>query len=247
MNYLQRRRRYIAAAALTGTGMLASAASVQAQATQITSASALAASASTVSFVGDSSTALTSYTGMAGGNTLTFTADNGTLLLQNQDDFNGAFASGTTLLETKLPNGGPSGTLTLVFASGVQQFGLSAQDIDLDTQTFTFVLASGAQPLGVFTVGPLDNSSGAGQLAFLGAMAPAGLPITSVSISSASASTATGDTGSNLFAIGPVSFTAPAAAPEPSGLALLGIGGLTLGACFLAARFRISANLKGLR
>ena len=229
-------RRGCRAAGLLGIILYFAPLSAHAQATQITSSSGLAAGDTMLTYTITDDTFVSSYTGNAGGSTLTFT-DAGQSLYEAQqgpNDFSGAFPNGTNLLATldAAPDGtaNPAGPLTITFAPGVTQFGLSAQNVFFGSEVFTFTPFSGATSLGAFTVGPLLDTGPTG-LVFLGAKVGSG-SITSVKISSTSSVSGK----NNIFVVGPVTFAT--AAPEPSSVAAVSMGILGIGALALRARRR---------
>ena len=186
--------------------------------TQLSSASQLNSGDVVVTIPGaDQSMPASPLTVQQGDNTLTFTAAGGSFFRQNSDGTNFDFAAGTPLLETN--SGGSfataTGPLTLSFSRGVTEFGLQAQDFAPDNEIFNFTVdsQSGTQ---MFTTGTLDNTSGQGMAAFIGA---AGTPtdlISSVTVSSVSDQIG----ASNDFLTGNV--TVPV--PEPSSTAALCLG-----------------------
>ena len=125
------------------------------------------------------------------------------------------FSAGTPLIETfdGFNNDGP---LTISFAHPVYEFGLSAQNFAPATEAFSFTAYNGSTSLGTFSVSG-DNDVDPGTALFLGAQAAGPSLITKVTISSTSGQPG----GANDFFIGPVS---AGAVPEPSSLALLGLG-----------------------
>ena len=193
------------AAALLGIALALTPSPAHAQATRITSASGLAAGDTTLPYTITDNTFVPSYSGSAGGDTLTFT-DAGQSVYEAQQgaSYSGAFADGTNLLATINGSGGPAGPLTITFASGVTEFGMDAQNAWFGFEAFTFVPYSGTTPLGTYTV--LAHDTGPAGLAFLGARAASG-SITSVQISSTSSVSGKG----NIFVVGPITYatTAP--------------------------------------
>lgn len=156
----------------------------------------------------------------AGGETLTFT-ETGTfrVLLQGGGvigaSWFGNFPNGTKVLYTGnaiFAQG--AGPVTIDFSPGVSEFGLLFQNNRLESTVNTFSVFDDGTLLGIFSGVNQGNN-----VLFLGARATGGDVITRVTITGAPSS------GPNDFAIGPVTF-APVAAgvPEPSSLALLGLG-----------------------
>jgi len=239
--------KFLGIAGAVAAALLAGAPSAQAQATQLFSPTSGETTVPTlpdgtsVSGMGNDTdpadTALKSgFTVASGGNTFTFASSDGTDLTRHNagDTINGdttAYPTGTRLLETLDPNGTSgvgNGPLTISFSNPVTKFGLFAQDFTPDTQTFTFSTFSGTTDVGNFTVGPIDNNSSPGQLAFVGAAYAPG--ITSIKISSASVDSTGSTFGSNDFYVGPAAPSAPvpeAATTISFGL-MLGMGGLGL-------------------
>ena len=223
----------------TGVALIALAAlglnaPVQAQFTQIQSASNLSGSDTTLNFAG-SGFVPSPFVQSAGGDTVTFSALNGsTFYLQQADGTNFDFPVGATLLQTETTGASSDGPIVISFADGVSQFGLSAQDNAYDTELFSVVAFNGTTPLGGFVSGPADNSADNGKSLFLGGSIAGGQSITSVQIESFSSQPG----ASNNFLVGPVSFASPV--PETSsalGFSLL----LALGGAALIARKRTAA------
>lgn len=170
----------------------------------------------------------------AGGNSATFSsAGTGNLYLFDSTGMNTAFADNTPLLETydsTFP-GSADGPLTISFAQGVQAFGLYGQGgSSTGTTTFTVNAFDGSNLLDAFNVGPADNNTDPGTSVFLGGLASGPDSVTKLVISSTSTEPGAGDDA----IYGPLSVGT--AVPEPSSLALLGVG--LLGLPLLARRAR---------
>jgi hypothetical protein len=159
----------------------------------------------------------------AGGNTVTFSAQNGFSFSRHDAGTSIDFPFGTKLLLTYdfIFTHSIDGPLQLDFASGIREFGLSAQDYALDSESFTVNAYDDKTLLGSFTTPMTDNISDVGTALFLGGKVTGSDVITTVTVSS------TSSVGlNNLFFFGPVTFAT--ATPEPGTLALLlssGIGG----------------------
>ncbi len=230
--------------ALTLTALMGLALSAQtaahAQATQINDASGLSAGDTTLTYTGrpSSITTLPSYTGTAGGQTITLTdAGNSFLLVQQGAQINGAFPNGTNVLATTdTSTTAQDGPLTISFSSGVGEVGFSAQDVANDFDSFTFSAYDGATLLGTFSTPTVNNTINiSGTLSFLGVSAGSGSVITSIVASSTSS-----NGGANDFFVGPLTFGSAAvtATPEPASYAAFAMGGFGLLGLGLKARKR---------
>ncbi len=224
----------------TLAGALAAAVPAHAAVTQLFSPGDLTGTMATLGYSGLATGAIPSPVLLSGGgNTLTLTtATGGGFFFQTSDGATFDFNAGTPLLETN--TGGVAaandGPLTIAFASPVTEFGLSAQDAQADTETFSFTVngtQSGAQ---TFTLPPTDNiSATSGAAVFLGANAGAGNQFTTVTISSVSSVPGS----SNDFLVGPI--TISPAVPEASSSALLSVGALLVLGTVLTSRKRRSS------
>ncbi len=213
------------------TLVLASAVVGQARAgvIQLVSASQLNASDTTAIYTGSDGDFVTSpYVLAAGGNTLTFTATNGINFarVDEGNSWTGAFADGTKLLWNLDSNGTNGGPNIISFATGVVEAGLSVQQDDAATTTFTATAFNGLTPELTIMVTVPDTPGTPGNLGFIGFQANGGDMITSIVISSTDAGNSSFN---NDFAMGPVTFgSAAPAVPEPSSLALAGVSTLCL-------------------
>ena len=226
--------RQTAGAALIALAVLGFSVPAHAQLTQIQSATGLSAGDATLNLSG-SGFVSSPLTQSAGGDAVTFTALNGaTFYLQPSDGMSFDFPTGETLLQTETPGASADGPLTISFAQGVSEFGLSAQDNAYDTELFSVAAFNGTTPLGGFSVGPADNSPDLGKSLFLGGSVTGGQSITSIQITSFSSQP---EAGNNFF-VGPVTF----AAPVPEASTLIGFGILlALGGLAVATRRRTAA------
>jgi hypothetical protein len=209
--------------------MLGGASPTKAGFVQITTASGLSPGDTTATYTGNTGDSLASpYALVAGGTTLTFSrAAGGNFTRTDQgNSWGGAFPNGTKLLWTSDPNTGSGSDTTIAFAPTVKEMGLSVQQDDRVTTTFTATVYEGTTPELQITVNVPDNGSGAGNLGFIGFRATGSDFISSVVITSSDSVDASFNSN---FAMGPVSFGSPATAvPEPSTLMQLGIGSLGL-------------------
>lgn len=179
---------------------------------QLTTASALPAGTSTITFPTSSPGSLSSapVSFSAGGNTLTFS------------DAGGAFeydVAGSNYFETGFPTGtgilyaegftGSGAPVTINFLDPATAFGFDAEEFNFGQENFTYTIFDGTHKLGTYKVQGNDPNS----LAFIGAEATGGSVITSLVLV---------DAEGNDIGLGPVEFAT--ATPEPGTFALLGTG-----------------------
>lgn len=136
----------------------------------------------------------------------------------NSNGQTNAFAAGTGLIDT---NGAYGPFIKVSFSGGATEFGFNVQsEGSPDTATFTLTAFDGSRRLLTFTAGPIENSAGRGQSAFLGALAYGGDAFTRLELSSVSSDPAY----SNFLILGPATFAVSAvSAPEPSSIGLFGL------------------------
>lgn len=193
---------------------------------QLTDPSQLSASDTTAIYSGADGDYVTSpYSISAGGNTLTFSTNTGTDFerVDQGNSWTGAFSSGTKLLWDLDANNTIGGPVTVGFASGVLEAGLSVQqDHPVDTTfTATVFLDGSTNPGLTITVPVTDSGTGPGNLGFIGFRATGSDVITSIVISSTDS---VNTSYNNDFAMGPVtSTTIGSVVPEPSSLALASV------------------------
>lgn len=196
--------------------------------------------AGTPSGVGTINTLPSPYHVTAGGQTITFTATNGSVFESRTNQGQYDFAAGTQILDTFDPiSKNPTGPLQIDFSSSVQSFGLQAQSARFDSERFTVDLyKTGADivPFYSYVTPIFDNTIGSGKSVFLGVQSTDSNAFTKVIISSQSF-TAAPVTGNNDFYFGPLGFQ-PAAVPEASSVVSLGMALTLLGGVTLIARRR---------
>ncbi|MGO9335990.1 MAG: hypothetical protein ACLPY1_00640 [Terracidiphilus sp.] len=188
---------------------------------QIATPAGLSPTDTTLTFSGAQSTNLgTPVVFSAGGNNLTFSNTNGFEVVQlGTTYFFSAFPNGTVILYGTgyLGKGGP---VTIDFSSPVGQVGLNVEEFADGPYTVTFSAYDGAALLGTYTANGSDPDGGfASVLSFEGVEATGGDEITSLVLS---------DANGNNLGIGPVTYGAASATPEPGtfGLLFTGLAGL---------------------
>ena len=211
------KRKFLASLVAAAVCLLCHVSSANASAIQLTDVSDLAPGAVVVTYPTPAPDPF-SFDLTAGGITLNFSTP-GLFTVLDSDGVSFDFPANTTLLVNNLQ----SGPLTITFSGGVHEFGLFAQSLALDMETFTFDVFHGPAAPTTFTAGPADNTGLPGVALFLGARGTNGDLITQVII---------GETANNDFVVGPIMFTEAIAAepvPEPASLVLLGSGLLGAG------------------
>jgi hypothetical protein len=188
---------------------------------QIGSSAGLSPTDTTLTFSGVQSTNLgTPVAFSAGGNTLTFSNTNGFEVVQlGTTYFNSSFPNGTVILYGSgyFGSGGPA---TISFSNPVGQVGLNVEEFADGPYTITFSAYDGATLLGTYTASGSDPDGGyPSALSFEGVSATGGDMITSLVLS---------DTNGDNLGLGPITYGAATATPEPGtfGLLFTGLAGL---------------------
>jgi len=192
---------------------------------QLPSPGDLSGSDTTAIYTGaDGDVVASPYTLTAGGNTLTFTATTGVQFLRVDQgtSWSGDFPDGTKLLWSLDPDANVGSPMSISFASGVSEVGLSVQPDHIADTTFTATAFSGttAELTIMFTV------PGSGGLGFIGFKDTVDSSITSILISSVDS---LDSSFNNDFAMGPVTFgnpPTPPGIPEPSTFAIASVSTL---------------------
>jgi len=194
---------------------------------QLSSPGDLSGSDTTAIYTGSDGDIVSSpYSLAAGTNTLTFTATTG-VQFQRVDQgisWSGDFPAGTKLLWSLDPDANTGSPMSIGFASGVSEVGLSVQQDHLANTTFTATAFSGTTAELTITV----TVPGSGGLGFIGFKDTVDSSITSILISSVDS---VDPSFNNDFAMGPVTFGNPGpppGTPEPSALAIAGVSTLGL-------------------
>jgi len=208
--------------------LLSGAGQASASIVQLASPGDLSASDTTAIYTGSDGDVIASpYVLTAGGNTLTFTATTGVQFLRVDQgtSWSGSFPDGTKLLWSLDPVANTGSPMSISFASGVSEVGLSVQQDHLADTTFTATAFSGTTPELTITV----SVPGSGGLGFIGFKDTVDSSITSILISSVDS---VDPSFNNDFAMGPVTFgnppTPPPGVPEPSTFAIATISTLGL-------------------